>query len=304
MKVGFTQVQERIGLALLPVLDKFTSFMIDKVFPAFEKYVAPAVQRLVDLFSSNSGGLGESFNNIISVVKSYVMPIFRGAVDIFNDVKSAITNNIDSFKEFFDVVKYFAPIIGKVIGGALSVVGDIAKIVITVIAQVMGAIKPMLNTAIDGINLVIRGLNIINPFKDIPYIPKIGASPTISTSGITSSSEIMNMQKAAGLATSGVSKAVAGGSATSNIAALSTAANSAVAATTPKFKTPTGLPALSPSDLNYKDNFLTSPMNTINVTVNGALDAESTARQIVTILNDSQARGTLGASGLVGAVSF
>jgi hypothetical protein len=52
MKVGFTQVQERIGLALLPVLDKFTNFMIDKVFPAFEKYVAPAVQRLVDLFSS------------------------------------------------------------------------------------------------------------------------------------------------------------------------------------------------------------------------------------------------------------
>jgi hypothetical protein len=52
MKVGFTQVQERVGLALLPVLEKFTNFMIDKVFPAFEKYVAPAVQKLVDLFSS------------------------------------------------------------------------------------------------------------------------------------------------------------------------------------------------------------------------------------------------------------
>jgi phage-related protein len=111
------------------------------------------------------------------------MPIFRGAVDIFNDVKSAIGSNIDSFKEFFDVVKYIAPVIGKVIGGALSVVGEIAKVVITIIAQVMGAIKPLLNTAIDGINLVIRGLNIINPFKDIPYIPKIGATPTISTSG-------------------------------------------------------------------------------------------------------------------------
>jgi hypothetical protein len=130
MKVGFTQVQERVGLALLPVLEKFTNFMIDKVFPAFEKYVAPAVQKLVDLFSTNSGGLGESFNNIVAVVKSYVMPIFRGAVDIFNDVKSAISNNIDSFKEFFDVVKYFAPIIGKILGGALSVVGDIAKVVI------------------------------------------------------------------------------------------------------------------------------------------------------------------------------
>jgi len=32
-----------------------------------------------------------------------------------------------------------------------------------------------------------------------------------------------------------------------------------------------------------------------NITVNGAIDSESTARQIVEILNDSSARGTLGA---------
>jgi hypothetical protein len=34
----------------------------------------------------------------------------------------------------------------------------------------------------------------------------------------------------------------------------------------------------------------------INLTVNGAIDSESTARQIVSILNDSQARGTLGSA--------
>jgi hypothetical protein len=34
---------------------------------------------------------------------------------------------------------------------------------------------------------------------------------------------------------------------------------------------------------------------TYNITVNGAIDSESTARQIVEILNDSSARGTLGA---------
>ena len=39
---------------------------------------------------------------------------------------------------------------------------------------------------------------------------------------------------------------------------------------------------------------------TVNLTVNGAVDSESTARQIVEILNDSTARGTLGA----GAFSF
>jgi hypothetical protein len=39
---------------------------------------------------------------------------------------------------------------------------------------------------------------------------------------------------------------------------------------------------------------------TINLTVNGAIDSESTARQIVSILNDSSARGTLGAAGFTG----
>jgi hypothetical protein len=38
---------------------------------------------------------------------------------------------------------------------------------------------------------------------------------------------------------------------------------------------------------------------TTNITVNGAIDSESTARQIVSILNDSSARGTLGSSALV-----
>jgi phage-related protein len=64
---------------------------------------------------------------------------------VFNNVKDAITDNIDSFKQFFEVVKFIAPIIGELIGGALKVVGEIASVVITVIAKVLAAIKPLLN---------------------------------------------------------------------------------------------------------------------------------------------------------------
>jgi len=42
-----------------------------------------------------------------------------------------------------------------------------------------------------------------------------------------------------------------------------------------------------------------SGQGTTNITVNGAIDSESTARQIVGLLNDSSARGTLGSSALV-----
>lgn len=45
---------------------------------------------------------------------------------------------------------------------------------------------------------------------------------------------------------------------------------------------------------------VTVPRAQTNITVNGAIDSESTARQIVTILNDSSARGTLGAAGFTG----
>lgn len=44
------------------------------------------------------------------------------------------------------------------------------------------------------------------------------------------------------------------------------------------------------------NNRLSGGGTTINLTVNGAIDSESTARQIVRILNDSQARGTLGSA--------
>jgi hypothetical protein len=56
-----------------------------------------------------------------------------------------------------------------------------------------------------------------------------------------------------------------------------------------------GMISYNPSTgLNYNPN-----AGTTNITVNGAIDPESTARQIVGLLNDSSARGTNGASGLV-----
>jgi hypothetical protein len=64
-------------------------------------------------------------------------------------------------------------------------------------------------------------------------------------------------------------------------------ASSPSAPTTPV--TPSGIP----SYLNVR------PASTTNITVNGAIDSESTARQIVSILNDSNARGTLGSAAFV-----
>jgi hypothetical protein len=66
-------------------------------------------------------------------------------------------------------------------------------------------------------------------------------------------------------------------------------------ATSPAAPSAPSTPLQTPSLPRY----IAASTGTTNITVNGAIDSESTARQIVTILNDSSARGTLGGSGLV-----
>ena len=98
----------------------------------------------------------------------------------------------------------------------------------------------------------------------------------------------------------GIIDAIKGaGSAVGNFfskASFETGATSPAAATFTAPSMPSdGMISYNPSTgLNYNPN-----AGTTNITVNGAIDPESTARQIVSLLNDSSARGTNGASGLV-----
>jgi len=215
LKVAFDESVETIGFALLPILSK--------LLEAFTTYILPIVEKVSSAISDRKEGLVGAFDNIVSVIKSYVMPIFEGAVAVFNKVQKAIKDNIDEFQSFFDVVKYAAPIIGEVIGGALKVVAEIASVVINVIGKVLAAIKPLLNTAIDGINVVIRGLNIINPFSDIPFLPRIGESAgassgvpgAISGGGTTSSSSTSALMGGFNIPSSG-SSGISGSSSASS----------------------------------------------------------------------------------------
>jgi len=86
------------------------------------------------------------------------------------------------------------------------------------------------------------------------------------------------------------------GASASSGASFSNASVSASVGSSPASSMPSdGMISYNPSTgLNYNPN-----AGTTNITVNGAIDPESTARQIVGLLNDSSARGTLGSSGLV-----
>ena len=295
VQIAFDEAKETLGTALLPILDKFLEFINVNALPAITAFTSA--------FSlTEDNGFGKTINDVGSTIKKTVQPIFEGAVKVFNSVKTAVMNSKDELSAFWDVVKFVAPLIGKAIGGALSVIGDIAEILITVFAKVLAAIKPLINTAIDGINLVIRGLNIIKPGNDIKYLPKIG-----DAAGSTSTGALGNFQMSTGTVyqtpeeQAALAAAVAKGEAEAKIIIAGQA------------KGLTATQALAAAASASSSNVVTGSFNagsarigeaatsgtTINLTVNGALDSEGTARTIVDTLNNSYYRGTGGAGNLV-----
>jgi hypothetical protein len=323
VQVAFDETKETIGVALLPILDKLLQFI--------NQNALPAINAFSDAFSLTQGdGLGKVMNDVANTMKKTVQPIFEGVKSVFDSVKTAIMNSKDEFSAFWDVVKYIAPLIGSVLGKYLSLVGDAAEIVLTVIAKVLGAIKPLLNTAIDGINLIIKGYNAVQWGKDIPYVPKIGGG-----SGSTATGALGNFSMSTGttMTTTGGGTVVtgggtteitgggstglvtSGGSATGGVATVAKKAAEAITNIAGAFDnftsgttTLAGIEAASTRgfpfgtsgvNTNTLAGIMAASGTTINVNVSGAIDAEGTARTIVNTLNDSFYRGTGGAGALV-----
>lgn len=293
LNVAFDEAKETIGFALLPVLEQVITFLSETAFPV--------IQKIVDSFSGNAGGLGGVITTLVETIKSVATPVFEGLVTAFGFISDAINRNKESFESFANVVKTVAPLLGNYLGAVVKVFGGIASVVLDLVGKVAGAIAPILNTAIDGINLVIKGLNLIKTGEDIPTLKKIGApvgTPGFSgtTPGGQSFAGSLTVPKitgtgvitgAGGIATGNVTSTTGGGGVT-------TASKSAEKVTA----TIIGLRTQSAVAAGLSDAQVGGGGTTINLTVTGALDSEGTARTIVNTLNDSYYRGTGGGGAL------
>jgi hypothetical protein len=283
LNVAFDEAKETVGFALLPILEKLITFINDNALPI--------INALADGFSlTNSDGFGKIISDVASTIKATVMPIFEGIKKVFDDVKTAVLNSKDEFKAFWDVVKFIAPLIGKAIGEGLSIIGDIAEVVITVIAKVLGALKPLLNTAIDGINVIIKGYNAVQWGKDVPLIPKIGATSTAGAGGFSGTMPNGTAFSSGTSTGTGVSTGggISSGGGVSSVAASAAAASSAAS-------------NIVGSNFNagsFRMAEAASMGTVINLTVTGAFEPEGTARTIIDTLNNSYYRGTGGATNL------
>jgi hypothetical protein len=278
-----------IGEALLPIVLELANLFSEKVIPI--------VQKVADAFSSKADGMGGTLSTLANSIKTFVQPIFEGLRSAFNKIKATVIENKDEFQAFFDVVKAAAPIIGKVIGAAFSVAGTVASTVLNLISNVLGALKTIINTAIDGINLVIRGLNLIKPGPDIASIGKIGSSTGSSSTGgisVPLASLPTGFKPAGTISTIPTPSPTPTPTPVASVAASAATAAAAAKKSNDAFKFGT-----SGVNTNTLAGILAASGTTINLTVNGAIDSEGTARTIVDTLNNSYYRGTGGATGLV-----
>lgn len=242
LNIVIDNAKETIGFALLPILERLLNFVNERIIPVIQKFA--------DGFGGGDG-LAGNIDHIVKTIRTVLEPVFNGLISLFNRVRNAIVANQDNFRAFADLIqKYVAPVIGTVLGGALRGLGVIADGVIRIIGAVVGIITKTVETAIAGINALIRAYN------KVPLLPNI---PTINTGSISTPNQ-PNLP---------------------NLASLPTGVAGSVSAPTAQAQ----------------------PTVTNNITVNGAIDSESTARQIAKVLTESAARGTGGGgSGLYGGL--
>jgi phage-related protein len=275
MRVGFTQVTEKVGLALLPVFEKLTNFVIDQIFPAFDKIGA----QFAGLTSQLGENLLPALDNLVTFFQDYLIPVFKaywefisktlipgivnffqpalaGISKAFSSVSKSLQNNkeklkplFDLFQEFFEFAsKYLAPFLGTVLGKAFQVLGSVISGIITIFANLVNIIS----SAINGIKTLISLVSNINLGSIASKLNPFGGGRASGGSVMSGTSYLVGERGA-------------------------------------ELFTPSSNGTITP-------NSALGGGNTYNITVNGALDGESVSRQIIDLLNRSQARGTQGAS--------
>lgn len=253
----------RLTIAFNEAKETVGSYVLSALQPLLDGLVNNVIPAVTDLADKLGKTLGPAFGDIFRVIQEDVVPVFRSLFDFI-------------FNEYIPlVVKTFRPVLESIVGvfqkvrdaiarnedklrPLLDLFEEVWKFIKNYLAPIYGAVlSKAIETVGDGFVALIDTVAF--------FVDKINAA-------YNAVKKLIDFLK-----NNPVSKFLTGASFNIN--------SSLMAA-------PSEVPSLSSAAGSYASY---SP--TTNITVNGAIDSESTARQIVSILNDSSARGTLGAAG-------
>jgi len=232
-------------------------------------------------------------DKLVQFVVNEVVPALGKFADFFKPITDAIEKNKETFKTFIGFIqKYVVPVLVTVLGGAFKVVGEIAGGIINVIGAVINGLNSLISGAVAGINALIRVYN------SIPFLPNVSqiSAPSISVPTVTIPKTATPSVTVPSISIPSGSSGSGGGSSSSVMGTGVTSAVSGAALAGGGFTDSQNAARLAAQG----GGGFTDSQNAarINLTVNGAIDAEGTARTIINVLNDSFYRGTGGAGAL------
>jgi phage-related protein len=116
IKVAFSQLQENIATRLGPVFERFTTFIVEKLLPAVERFAEQAIPFLSEQFEK----LRAFLEPIIAQLVDFLVPIIERIVDF-------VKNNTGTVKAFFAVLAgaatlaLIAALVAALVGALLPV---------------------------------------------------------------------------------------------------------------------------------------------------------------------------------------
>ena len=254
----FAGKMARLKVAFDEGKETIGSFVLDAITPMIDTVVNVVIPAVSGFIDSIGGkeGLTSAFSGFVDGAKKLFIPIFEGIKFAFDKIKDAVMANKDEFKALFDFLSKF---VAPFLGGVLKLAIEGIGLAISVVINLVGTLIGGFQRLAGFIDRVVDSIKaLVKLVMDNPVVQGIGGAISSAFGGFRA----------------------AGGS---------------VSAGTPYVVGERGAELFVPSS-----NGTIVPNggmgSTINVTVNGAIDAEGTARTIVDVLNRSNARGTLGAN--------
>jgi phage-related protein len=235
------------------------SFVLDALTPMINTIVGTVIPAITKFMESMGGkeGLTSAFTTYINMAKTLFIPILEGLQFAFNTIKNAVMDNKEEFTALFKFLKDFvAPFMGQVLKVAIQGIGIALGVVINVVASLISGFQTLFGI----INSVVNAIqSLISLVANNPVVKGISGAISSAFGGFRAE----------------------GGSVTGGKAYV-------VGEQGAELFVPSGNGTIVPNG--------GMGGSTINITVNGAIDSEGTARTIVDVLNRSNARGTLGAN--------
>lgn len=268
---AFDEGKETVGGFILDAITPLVSGFVDKVIPALSKMSESLGKDLEEPLNTIKGVIVDfvipAFKGLYTYLFDYVIPFFakvfgpaiEGISNAFDKVKKAIGDNEADLKPLLDLFKAVATFVKDTMGPAIGTVLKVAfEVVGTAIAAVITGVSKLVGFFDDVIEKIKAFIKLV---KDNPVVSGI--------SGVID--KIFGGGKAAGGPVSGGTTYLVGERG-------------------PELFTPSGSGNIIP---NHRLGGGGGAV--MNITVNGAIDPEGTARTIINILNNSSYRGTLGA---------